>query len=252
MGEPSVRNMTTRGRPRRNIIFGGPRVSHTAGVSDTKENNRFVTTKPNFHKARNSVELGAAWMLVANILSKSQDKIYTVPQCKEKVKNKTSQCDIRLTVTVCVLYYIKWLRRKWSTYRAERSETGNLPRAQDPPCLDLMMEHWGPHEGVQNTTLCDAETTHSDEDEGGRVGEELTASTPPSKRKKTTGESIESGLKVLAEGVKSVGDAMKSKAKDSQSSASEDILTALGRQEAALNKQTEAIKELVRVLDGRN
>ncbi|ETK84821.1 hypothetical protein, variant 1 [Phytophthora nicotianae] len=129
----------------------------------------YATAKPTFHKARNSVEIGAAWILVANILSKSQSRTYTVSQCKEK---------------------IKWLRRKWALYREGRSETGNVPRAQDPPCLELMMEHWAPHEGMQNTTLCDAGTTHSDEGDSSRAEGE-TSSTRTSKRKKTTGESIE-------------------------------------------------------------
>ncbi|GMF54616.1 unnamed protein product [Phytophthora fragariaefolia] len=45
MDEPSVRNMTSRGRPRRNISFGGPGVSHTAGVSYTQENDQSLTVR---------------------------------------------------------------------------------------------------------------------------------------------------------------------------------------------------------------
>ncbi|GMF53433.1 unnamed protein product [Phytophthora fragariaefolia] len=45
MDGSSFRNTTTQGHPRRNITFGGPGVSHTAGVPYTQENNQSLTVR---------------------------------------------------------------------------------------------------------------------------------------------------------------------------------------------------------------
>ncbi|KAG6611010.1 retrotransposon protein, putative, Ty1-copia subclass [Phytophthora cinnamomi] len=70
-----------------------------------------VTAKDEFTRARNHVEVGAAWVMVATLVNKAEEKAYTVLQCKDK---------------------IKWLKKKWSLYRAYRSATGNVPKAAPP------------------------------------------------------------------------------------------------------------------------
>ncbi|KAG1703762.1 hypothetical protein DVH05_006777 [Phytophthora capsici] len=106
----------------------------TLSSTETLFTVRYVTAKDNFSKARNHVEVRAAWILVATLVNKAEDTTYTVTQCKDKVK---------------------WLKRKWSMYREDRNTTGNVPKDTASPCLELMLEHWAPNPGMQNTTLLD-------------------------------------------------------------------------------------------------
>ncbi|KAG1706644.1 hypothetical protein DVH05_027496 [Phytophthora capsici] len=65
---------------------------------------RYVTTKEEFVRARNHVEVGAAWVLVATLLSKAEENIYTVTQCKEKAKDFIfSNCD-ECTAILCPIH----------------------------------------------------------------------------------------------------------------------------------------------------
>ncbi|KAE9032811.1 hypothetical protein PR002_g9008, partial [Phytophthora rubi] len=96
----------------------------TTSSTETLFTVRYVTVKEEFTRARNHVQVGAAWILVVTLVNKAEDTEYTVKQCKDK---------------------IKWLKKKWGMYREERNATGNVPKAAPPPCLDLMLEHWAPN-----------------------------------------------------------------------------------------------------------
>lgn len=104
-----------------------------------------------------------------NGLNMAAGTTFSVQQCKDK---------------------LKWLRKKWVQYKKEDSATGNVDRAQDPPCLDLMVQYWHVG-GLTNTTLLDDDSifvVHSDE--------EKSEDFSPNKKKKTSktnGEAIESG-----------------------------------------------------------
>ncbi|KAI9983089.1 hypothetical protein PInf_007016 [Phytophthora infestans] len=136
---------------------------------------RYVTAKDSFKNAINSADIGAAWIRVAAL----------------------------------------WLWKKWAHYRQDRSATGIVPNVSDSPCLDLMMEHWAPHEGLQNTTLCDNITPeYGEEDE--QVEEDTDdQGCRSSKRRKTNDEYVKA---------------------------------ALHRQEAVLRLQTSAISALIETL----
>ncbi|KAG6963559.1 hypothetical protein JG687_00006477 [Phytophthora cactorum] len=86
---------------------------------------------------------------------RSQSKRGRPSKSKQEVWTKSS------TET---LFTIKWLKKKRSTYRDDRNTTGNVPKAAAPPCLDLMLEHWSPNPGMQNTSLRDGTTDLGDAD----------------------------------------------------------------------------------------
>ncbi|ETK83964.1 hypothetical protein L915_11005 [Phytophthora nicotianae] len=75
------------------------------------------------------------------------------------------------------------------------------------------------------------------------------ADTSRSKRKKTNGECAEEGLRALADGIKSVGDAMKEKASaGADILPSREVVASLTHQDEALKQQTAAINKLIRTL----
>ncbi|KAE8878417.1 hypothetical protein PF005_g28178 [Phytophthora fragariae] len=215
----------------------------TTSSTETLFTVRYVTVKEEFTRARNHVQVGAAWILVVTLVNKAEDTEYTVKQCKDK---------------------IKWLKKKWGMYREERNATGNVPMAAPPPCLDLMVEHWAPNPGMQNMSLCDGTTEHDDSDvDGGTLNDDDTAisGSTRNKRKKTNGECVEEGLRALADGVRAVGEAMKEKAAATAAAApatpsdpilAQHVIASLARQEDALKQQTAAIHELICTLKGEN
>ncbi|KAE8987952.1 hypothetical protein PR001_g22176 [Phytophthora rubi] len=204
---------------------------------------RYVTVKEEFMRARNHVQVGAAWILVVTLVNKAEDTEYTVKQCKDK---------------------IKWLKNKWGMYREERNATDNVPKAAPPPCLDLMLEHWAPNPGMQSMSLCDGTTEHDDSDvDGGTLNDDDTviSGSAHNKRKKTNGECVEEGLRALADGVRAVGEAMKENATATAAAApatpsdpilAQHVIASLARQEDALKQQTAAIHELICTLKGEN
>lgn len=158
---------------------------------------RYIKAKDSFDSARNHVDVGAAWVRVATLVSISANKTYEVKQCKDKVIQFTmlNMYD-SFNLYANIFLKMKWLRRKWAHYRQDRVATGNIPKQADPPCLELMLEHWAPNEGMQNTTLCDNGSLHEhDFSEGDETTEPDTDnnSTRGNKRKKTNGEYVEAG-----------------------------------------------------------
>ncbi|KAE9117360.1 hypothetical protein PF010_g8635 [Phytophthora fragariae] len=197
----------------------------TMSSTETLFTVRYVTVKEEFTRARNHVQVGAAWILVVTLVNKAEDTEYTVNQCKDK----------------------------WGTYREERNATDNVPKAAPPPCLDLMLEHWAPNPGMQNMSLCDGTTGHDN-------NTAISGSTR-NQRKKTNGECVEQGLRALADGVRAVGEAMKEKAAVTAAAApatpsdhilAQHVIASLARQEDALKQQTSAIHELICTLKGKN
>ncbi|KAG1706438.1 hypothetical protein DVH05_001586 [Phytophthora capsici] len=130
-------------------------------------------------------------------------------------------------------------------YREDRNTTGNVPKDTAPPCLELMLEHWAPNPGMLNTTLLDGTSELDDAAMDNASSNEDQGRSSRKTRKKSNGECVEE----VADGVKVVGEAMKTRASAGDTSAlSQAVITSLERQEKALQQQTAAINELVRVL----
>ncbi|KAG6576245.1 Copia-type Polyprotein [Phytophthora cinnamomi] len=55
-------------------------------ADDENDKDTYVTAKDQFTRARNHVEVGAAWVMVATLVNKVEEKAYTVLQCKDKIK----------------------------------------------------------------------------------------------------------------------------------------------------------------------
>ncbi|KAF4133904.1 hypothetical protein GN958_ATG17241, partial [Phytophthora infestans] len=123
---------------------------------------------------RNHVEVGAAWILVATLVNKDEDTAYTVTQYKDK----------------------------WSMYRKDRSNTANVPKTAAPPCLELMLEHWG------EILACRVHGTSDldDDDKDNASTSRDTGRSSPNKHQKIQ---LIMRLRALADGVKVVGEAMK-------------------------------------------
>ncbi|KAJ8550417.1 hypothetical protein ON010_g10654 [Phytophthora cinnamomi] len=145
----ATKKQTKRGRPAK----ADPEL-WTKEATETLFAVLYVTAKDEFTRARNHVEVGAAWVMVTMLVNKAEEKAYTVLQCKDE--------------------------------------------AAPPPCLDLMLEHWDPNPGMQNTSLCDVSTTHDADDETGDASsnEDEAPAAPRNKRKKTNGECVEEGMHV--------------------------------------------------------
>lgn len=131
--------------------------------------------------------------------------------------------------------------------------TGNVPKSAPLPCLELMMEHWAPNSGMQSTSLCDGSTAHEDVDSDSVSFSDNTAASNHNKRKRTNGECVKEGFRALADGVKVMGEIMKSKSSTASDSALfRDVVASLSRQENALNLQTAAIKEWIQTLRNKD
>ncbi|KAG6592416.1 uncharacterized protein IUM83_19273 [Phytophthora cinnamomi] len=89
----ATKKQTKRGRPAK----ADPEL-WTKEATETLFAVLYVTAKDEFTRARNHVEVGAAWVMVTMLVNKAEEKAYTVLQCKDE---------------------IKWLKKKWSLYRAE-------------------------------------------------------------------------------------------------------------------------------------
>ncbi|ETP14480.1 hypothetical protein F441_10598 [Phytophthora nicotianae CJ01A1] len=195
----------------------------TTSSTETLFTARYVNARDEFARARNHAQVGAAWILVATLVNKTEDTAYTVTQCKDK----------------------------WALHRDDRNTTGNVSKAAAPPCLELMLEHWAPNPGMQNTSLLDATTDLDDAYTDSTSTSDDNSGSKRNKRKKTNGECVEEGLRALAEGVKVLGAAMQTKADSrSDTALSQGVIASLGRQEEALKQQTAAINELIRTLRG--
>ncbi|ETO73320.1 hypothetical protein F444_10758 [Phytophthora nicotianae P1976] len=195
----------------------------TTSSTETLFTTRYVNARDEFARARNHAQADATWILVATLVNKTEDTAYTVTQYKDK----------------------------WALYRDDRNTTGNVSKAAAPPCLELMLEHWAPNPGMQNTSLLDATTDLDDAYTDSTSTSDDNSGSKRNKRKKTNGECVEEGLRALAEGVKVLGAAMQTKADSrSDTALSQGVIASLGRQEEALKQQTAAINELIRTLRG--
>ncbi|ETP15361.1 hypothetical protein F441_09855 [Phytophthora nicotianae CJ01A1] len=116
-----------------------------------------------------------------------------------------------------------------------------------PPCLDLMIEHWAPNLACRTRRFVTALpiTTKT----ATRRWMTIVQTRHVPSAKKTNGECFEGGLRALAGGIKSVGDAMKEKATaGADILPSREVVASLTHQEEALKQQTAAINELIGTL----
>ncbi|KAG6960831.1 hypothetical protein JG688_00009388 [Phytophthora aleatoria] len=74
------RSQSKRGRPSKS-----EQEVWTKSSTETLFTVRYVTAKEDFTRARNHVEVSAAWVLVAILVNKAEDTSYSVTQCKDKV-----------------------------------------------------------------------------------------------------------------------------------------------------------------------
>ncbi|KAF4147015.1 hypothetical protein GN958_ATG03795, partial [Phytophthora infestans] len=163
-------------------------------------------------------------------------------------RKKNVSTELWSTDAATALFTARYVTAKDNFKNAtNNADIGNVPAVSDPPCLDLMMEHWAPHEGLKNSTLCDNITLEYGEDDEQVEEDTEDQGCRSSKRKNPTANIL--GPCALAEGAKTFGEAMKSTSSASNDGLhSRDIVAALHRQEAALHLQTSAINALLETL----
>ncbi|KAE9030952.1 hypothetical protein PF011_g358 [Phytophthora fragariae] len=104
---------------------------------------RYDTLSTRFGNAKNNAAIGEAWLLLATEMSRLQDKVISMEQCKNK---------------------IVWLKRKWAEYYPDMRATGTLEiPVSEPPGLVLMMEYWSSSSGMNGQALADTEVDTDDD-----------------------------------------------------------------------------------------
>ncbi|KAE9049831.1 hypothetical protein PR001_g2947 [Phytophthora rubi] len=204
---------------------------------------RYDTLSTRFGNAKNNAAIGEAWLLLATEMSRLQDKVISMEQCKNK---------------------IVWLKRKWAEYYSDMRATGNLEiPVSEPPGLVLMMEYWSSSSGMNEQALADTEVDADDyvQNANHDVSDEAPSNMPPpSKRRKTMADSFELGMKSMTDSFQAMAAAMYS---PTVPTSSEDIAGVIDhcleelmkREEVQLAQmlmQTHYMAQLIAKLEGNN
>ena len=188
---------------------------------------RFETMKNRFDNAKNNREVNEAWVLLSCQLTLNRRRKFTEEQCRSKLKN---------------------LKTTYYAYQKEKQKTGNEEMEEEEtaslkPSIQLLFDYFGEKPGMTRDPIVSSDpTTTSDTVKEEKFidlsSPEIKKDTFCSKRlfsgstpRKTHGEYVESGLKVVSEGLKEglmcIGNAM---SQPTQINSNNEILKALEKQ----------------------